>query len=242
MVKWRVFQPLYEQWAVWLQMNHNRACNEDSAATRGSSWWVQPLKLYLISVLCISCRPLWVTMQNSAMKHLISMLNNTECKHNYYSLNSTFLKDGFGHEFCLRQLALSVFGPHTHRSTMKAYCPHCAQYIYILPPLCTIYILPPLCIIYVLPPLCTICISPLFDTRNSYYFSIWQKTFILVPNSKQDLHIFPHFTQDIYIILWKQIRVFLRNTSIHHFVTRTEWSFCRWQMTNPSVCHVGITD
>lgn len=44
MVKRRVIQPFYEQWAVWLQMkNHNRACNEDSAAARGGSWWVQTL-------------------------------------------------------------------------------------------------------------------------------------------------------------------------------------------------------
>ena len=46
MVKRRVFQPFYEQWAVSLQMkNHNRARNEDSAATRGSSWWVQTVKV-----------------------------------------------------------------------------------------------------------------------------------------------------------------------------------------------------
>jgi len=172
MVKRRVFQPFYEQWAVWLQMkNHNRVCNGDCCHEEKQLVSTNP-SLYLISVLCFSSRPLLLAKQNTAMKCLISILNNSDCNHNNYSHIWTFLKVGFGLEFCLRRLALPVFGPDARRSTMKE---------------------------SVLPPLCTIYISPPFDKRHSYYYSIWQKTFILVPNSTQDLHITPPFYTRPYI-------------------------------------------
>jgi hypothetical protein len=161
--KRRVFQSLYEQWAVWLQMkNHNHVCNEQLLPCGEAVGEYKPLTLYIFCALCISCRPLLVAMQNTVMKRLISMLHNSDCKYNNYWHITTFLKVDFGLEFCLRWLALPVFGPHARRSTMKAYWPHCAQYVYISPP---------------------------FYTRHSYYFSIWQKTFILVPNFTQDIHI-----------------------------------------------------
>jgi len=143
------------------------------------------------------------------------MLNNSDCYHDNYSHIRTFLKVGFGHEFSLRNLTLPVFGPHARRSTMKAYFPHCARYIFLPHSTKDIHITPP------------------FDRRLPYYSPILHKTLIL----------HSHFTQDlIYIILWKQIRVFLRNISTHHFLTQTEWIFCRWPITNPSVSHVVFTD
>jgi len=83
----------------------------------------KPLTLYFFSALCISCGPLLVAMQNTAMKLLISMLNKSDCNYNNYWHIRTFLKVGFGLEFCLQWLALPVFGRHARRSTMKAYSP-----------------------------------------------------------------------------------------------------------------------
>jgi hypothetical protein len=92
-------------------------------------------------------------------------------------------------------------------------------------------------------PTVQIYISPPFDTRHSHYSSIWQKTFILVPVSTQELYITPPFYTRPYIHnSLKTNWVFWRYIFIYHFVAQTEWIFCCWHITNPSVCRVVITD